>query len=223
MCLYVSSYVCMQCPECRESISSVQAAKFFSSFQEVWRHADYTDRNRHSAASAELVALPVVVALSQPTVPQQQDQGQHVTAPHPLAPLLRRAEVAQLEVYDVHMSGTTAYAVANGAAHITLSSGFPVAILVGQSGDTGGGNHSIVFVSSSSLSLPACFHFSGFLSLLLFRPLSLTPDVIERGPTPFSFAVYMDPSHTHTNSHTFTHTHTHTHTQPPPLCPTHRV
>ena len=158
----------MQCPECRGSVSSVQAAKFFSSGQEVWRHADYTDRNRQSAASAELVVLPVVVALSQPTVPEQQDQGQHVNAPHPL---LRRAEDAQLEVYDVHMSGATAYAVANGAAHITLSSGFPVAILVGQSGDTGGCNHSIVFVSASSLSLPVpvfiALAFSPFCSSVL--------------------------------------------------------
>jgi hypothetical protein len=159
----------MQCPECRESVSSVQAAKFFSSGQEVWRHADYTDRNRQSAASAELVVLPVVVALSQPTVPEQQDQGQHVTATHPLAPVLRRAEGAQLEVHDVHMSGTTAYAVANGAARITFSSGFPIAILVGKSGDPGGCNHSIVFVSACTLSFPSCFLYT-FISLA-FSPL----------------------------------------------------
>jgi len=140
----------VQCPECRESVSSVQA-KYFSNGEEVWRLDTSSttvasfpppevgvgvneDWNRPPAAAVVVNAQIGTVNLQQLQIEQQEVGMQmplsHPTehsslAPHPFAPLPRpQAEEAELEPHEVHMSGTTEYAVAeyavvDGAEHIT--------------------------------------------------------------------------------------------------------
>jgi hypothetical protein len=121
----------MQCPECRECVSSVQA-QFFLNGQEIWRLDTssgevHADEDRRSAA--EISARIGTVTVQQQTQTTEHsslaqhvpEQGQQATSPHPLAPLLRlQPEDAHHSSHDVHMPATTAYAVENAPPpHIT--------------------------------------------------------------------------------------------------------
>ena len=121
MCLYVSSYVCMQCPECRECVSSVQA-QFFSNAQEVWR-LDTSSGDVHAQIGTVNVQQQTQITEHNSFAQHVPEQGQQATAPHPFAPPLRpQPEDAHLSSHDVHMPATTAYAVANAPPpHITPS------------------------------------------------------------------------------------------------------
>ena len=111
----------MQCPECRESVSSVQA-NYFSNGGQVWRikFGDssttfappevevgvHEDGNLQSAPAAGVNGQ--IGTVTQQQLQQQFEPSHSSLAPHPFAPLPRPPEDAQLEPHDVHMSGTTA-------------------------------------------------------------------------------------------------------------------
>ena len=120
----------MQCPECRERVSSVQA-RYFSNGEEVWR-LDTSSTTVATFLPPEVVVdedwNPQFVNAQIGTVNLQQQQVSVVGMPlshptehsslaaHPFAPHPRpQAEDAQLVPHE----GTTAYAVVDGAAIIT--------------------------------------------------------------------------------------------------------